>query len=478
MGMLKDGVVSFRHPLLPNRPTIRRSLIGKCRADDHSKVEVSLLYLLKARPTLRDDCKPPVGIELHPLALKFWFDPLGVVIENAKLAKAALATFLLNKEMAGLYHLHNQRAMEQGIIFDPFDWDEGTSQFVGYLINEIKNATANENKKSATILELEDQILALRKATGQKSALQASLTLGKCLEHFQEHSSFKSAETRECQMRRIKRLVDHLKPSTLHSSIRLSDITKAVDAVSAANEYAETEKWQHASAMKRFFRELSYPVHSNGLALENPAVAYKVKSTMTLARARRRNGGIKILDPKPLIESPLMPLYWRAMFGIMGYAGLRMTECAALDWNAIDFDQKLIHVRASALYPELKSVMSERDCKPFGNIWPVLEDYRKATEAHETKLLFPKDGNGSWIKKNKDKFRALHLTERCIRTLKEAGMPTPEPTRRLRRYWETTMRAQGLAHLIEPMGGHENAVGVAHYTRNEAIVMAATVPTL
>ncbi|MCY3018556.1 MAG: hypothetical protein NTW87_05940 [Planctomycetota bacterium] len=50
-----------------------------------------------------------------------------------------------------------------------------------------------------------------------------------------------------------------------------------------------------------------------------------------------------------------------------------------------------------------------------------------------------------------------------------------EPARRLRRYWETTMRQKGLGDLIEAMGGHSDEVGKAHYTKYEQIVAAAKV---
>ena len=53
-----------------------------------------------------------------------------------------------------------------------------------------------------------------------------------------------------------------------------------------------------------------------------------------------------------------------------------------------------------------------------------------------------------------------------------------EPARRLRRFWETTMRAKGLGDLIQAMGGHSDAVGLAHYTKFEKIVAAAKVPKL
>ena len=59
-----------------------------------------------------------------------------------------------------------------------------------------------------------------------------------------------------------------------------------------------------------------------------------------------------------------------------------------------------------------------------------------------------------------------------MKMMKGAGI---ERARRLRRYWETTMRSRGLGELIEAMGGHSDEVGKRHYTKFAELVRSAKI---
>ncbi|MEI6236872.1 MAG: tyrosine-type recombinase/integrase, partial [Planctomycetota bacterium] len=84
----------------------------------------------------------------------------------------------------------------------------------------------------------------------------------------------------------------------------------------------------------------------------------------------------------------------------MGYAGLRRGEAAGLTWDAVDFENRIIHVRANKFYQQLKTELSERPVPPFQELWKILEEHRKAVTHPE--LVFPRLNwerwtNPSWL---------------------------------------------------------------------------------
>jgi len=136
----------------------------------------------------------------------------------------------------------------------------------------------------------------------------------------------------------------------------------------------------------------------------------------------------------------------------------------------VDFESKIIDVLPTLEKPSLKNERSLRTIPPFENIWPVLKALRKESKGNG--LLFSKQDGSSWFDQ---KGELTSLSTRFSEALKAAGVNSPEPARRLRRWWETTMRAKGLTHLIDVVGGHSKDVGLSNYTDRSAVAKAAKV---
>ncbi|MCY3018772.1 MAG: hypothetical protein NTW87_07060 [Planctomycetota bacterium] len=70
------NAISFRHPLILDANgygTIIHRGVGKLPKEIAGRIQEELDQLLKIKPRLRSEV---AQLELHPLALDFWFEPL------------------------------------------------------------------------------------------------------------------------------------------------------------------------------------------------------------------------------------------------------------------------------------------------------------------------------------------------------------------------------------------------------------------
>jgi len=91
--------------------------------------------------------------------------------------------------------------------------------------------------------------------------------------------------------------------------------------------------------------------------------------------ASRRARGAFVTAGDPTDIMPKLPLYWRAFYATLRYAGLCMGEACGLEWVKVDLDRRVLSIQPSAEHPGLKSVSSERPIKPFRELWPILEEW-------------------------------------------------------------------------------------------------------
>jgi hypothetical protein len=146
-------------------------------------------------------------------------------------------------------------------------------------------------------------------------------------------------------------------------------------------------------------------------------------------------------------------------------------ESAALVWDWIDFDRKIISVKYSAIYPELKNYLSPRAIKPFKQIWPWLERYREKKKNDVIVFPKPKRPTEYWITKTKRGSPTIdHLTREMTRELVKAGaVVSEEPNLAARRYWATQVNIH-CPHLKEAMGAHSKIVHDSHYADSLKVV--------
>ncbi len=73
-----------------------------------------------------------------------------------------------------------------------------------------------------------------------------------------------------------------------------------IDKAIARSDYSKSEKPRILKETKRFFRELSYPIASDGLGLVNPAISIKVKQIQNevVLLKRRRSEACEIMPPQ------------------------------------------------------------------------------------------------------------------------------------------------------------------------------------
>lgn len=454
---ISANVLQFRHPL--TGAIVRRSF-AKLNGTEQGRIEDDVNWLREHKPSKRDDL--PNGRDFHGDALEAWFRPVELALKGVADARE-------QERHKIRMSYQRQRLLDMIANAEMFtaEWfsELKLSKFEVRLIDQIQQLKADLATAQRERDEARAQVVGVIKATGHKTEAEKKITMAEASGHWKKVASFKSQAARAKCLFQVDKFIDAIGPATRHSTVTRADI---IDAMKRAGktEAGFNTLYTHVA---RLFRELAHPTEADGLALANPFC--KISTIQ-----RDDEAGIQTADPAALLALPLAP-EWRALVALCGYAGLRLAEAGAMKWENIDFAARLIHVRPTDVYPKLKSVLSKRDVKPFGNAWKILEAYRKHTGGKGA--LFTKPNGESWFRTVEDKPSAGQLSAEFILAIKEHSAElAPEPARRLRRYWETTMRAQGLGSMIEAMGGHTDKVGKKHYTDWAKVVAAANIPEL
>jgi integrase len=455
---LANKALTFRHPMLLDKKGYPKPFckgVAKFNSAEQGQLKDDLSAILDLKPKSRDEIPKD---RFHPFALDLYFKPIGRAVEASRDFDA------------------EEKAKAEALDADTEEQHDAKMADATWIWDAAEKELAAER-----IAELEAQLAGIVKSTGIRSEAENSITVGQAYEHFKKHTVCKSEDARHNCVRRVGEVVTALGTETLYSALTRGMIVQTVDGIDATTK----EKPKLLREFKRFCKEISWPTEADGLGLSNPTSAIKI--------TKPKAEPVEILDPRTILEDAKYPLYWKTLVACYGFGGFRLADAAALDWTAIDWKEKIIRVRPSVTYPDLKSVMSERDVKPFENIWKWLRAWKNETGGKG--LLFPRvsprDNRGkkneqaqaaTWFRTYRGKPSAADLSGALYDRLNvgcEKDAPKfKETALRLRHFWETSMRERGLGHLIESMGGHSNEVGLKHYTRHESIVKAAKVGSL
>jgi len=476
------GEVMFRHPVALNKDGYGRPVcrgIGKHPKGVQGKIEEHLEKLFDLKPRLRSDVKE----ELHEIALDIWFRPLEPKKKPTTFAFSNVATTPLVNESKKIIAAELERAK---VEVNPRKWDENTKWFIEHLCTvRIIDLEQSLNAALKKISELEAQKEGLIKATGAETEETQGITLEACLVHFKKHVSCKSEDAKENLLRRVEVVIEKLGFSTKHSAVTKKMIVDKVKEIDPdVDGKRSTEATYKLRDIKRFFTLLSFDRSSDGLGLANPAAA--IKPGMA-----KPSGNVDVLDPLEIGKLKDLSQYWKAFAACCGLAGMRLAEAASLEWSMLDEKKKIIRLRKTKHYPDLKNEVSERDIKPFPNFWKIVEAHQKS--ATHKDLVFPRlwnsdepatnrrfknKDNETWFEQRADKARAINLPGALADALKAAGFEREKPALSLRHFWVTTMESKGLGDLLDSMAGNSARVRQKHYMNHKLIVENAEIPKL
>lgn len=92
---------------------------------------------------------------------------------------------------------------------------------------------------------------------------------------------------------------------------------------------------------------------------------------------------------------------WRVAFALLGYLGLRCSEVLGLAWPNVDFEERVIRIRQSAVMGRIQTVKSRNskaDMPMPEPLQSILAEYRRGWLPNDAHLLFanPKTGKPFW----------------------------------------------------------------------------------
>ena len=434
-----DGIMQYRHPVVKGKDgrgkSVRR---GVARNEQAGRVLDDLNRLIKQAPTNETEATKS---DFHADAWRAYFDAFGPPPKKRSL-RSHVRKFI--------------KAQYRGAEF-PSE------------VSELK----------LRIARLEAERDALGAQLNVKSDAEKALTVEMAFYHAQFNLTCRAGASpiqRQGILRRIGIVCEALGLDRRIAELTKADVLAAVETTAPASEL---ERHARLQAAKRFFDFLARPVNEDGLALtSNPASNIEAGSVSKIQRGKQQRDEVQVLDPFVLL--PKLDTYSGALVAVLGFAGLRLAEAGALEWEMVNFDAKLIHIRANVHYPALKSVHSYRDICPFPDVW----DYLKALkDVSKSPLVFPRVGitkKATWLDTYLGVVKQTYFSIWLKKKLEtDTGLSLPEPALRLRRYWQTTMRENGYESLIQAMGGNDaKAVGLPHYAKWSKLVSSAKIAKL
>ncbi|MCY3019642.1 MAG: site-specific integrase [Planctomycetota bacterium] len=293
-----------------------------------------------------------------------------------------------------------------------------------------------------------------------------TVTVTAAVERFRRELCCKSLAERKLVLRRVRVSTEKLECKLV--SLTLESIMAAVATASVGK--SDAEKGKRSRDVKRFLVWASGAFNIRALAVL--AKQIRTISPSTIARSRE----VEIIPTVALDRYFAEPvkageaIYWHAMTATLVYAGLRLSELAALKWADVDLQDQLVSVRDGEKLT--KTTASNRVCHGCEELWPWLERLRPVTAF--SAFVFPRLSHGkfldqSWLERNGDRLRAHPLTL----ALRNHPLGRKVPMR-ARRTCRTLMLSRGTApHLVDLQLGHSSSVGQAHYENARAIVLAS-----
>ena len=115
-------------------------------------------------------------------------------------------------------------------------------------------------------------------------------------------------------------------------------------------------------------------------------LAVKLPKGSTVAKEVRAIADDELAD---VLEASLWP--WRALFAVMGLAGLRIGEALGLTWAHIDLERRVLRIRQAAVAGRLqppKTRTSQADVPIIAPLHEILVAYRATWTPNGAELLF------------------------------------------------------------------------------------------
>lgn len=428
---LRNGRIQYWHPLAKFNAGFR---VGKLSKDEQWKVLDSINTLINRAPSTSKEI--PTGT--HKLARKSYLDGLEKLADKPLELEAS----------------------------EPSDFERLLSRVekigdTDKLKSELATALDESHRLRKKVKALEEQILAkdgliedMQDTLGKRAGRELSISIGEVLKGFEEH--WGSPRGGKRQTDDIKAAAKRLLNGQAKKKWSSLTLSKIQEICKSDKPNSQIKKRQTLRIVARW---ACSSVASGGLG-------FRIDPTKSLVIGTLRPTGKDLLDPRSVKPKKMKEdeeAYLAALVGVLGFAGLRLGEAARLRWADIDFDQNIIHVAGT------KTEQSERPVKPFGNLWPVLANYRQTDLGKGEDLVFPRFNEPKCTKPWKSAPLSIWLKRRT------GGN---EPALRLRRWFCTQTDIAGLGDLGATMAAHTAKVHKDYYVKNLEVIKSLEMPTL
>lgn len=425
---VNGDVLNFWHPYATGADgyalKIRKGL-AKFSHDERAAILAGVETLLTLRPDSLDAIKG--GHKVSPIACKWYFAtmPAGSVSAN---------------EIEALF-------LEQTPTLKTTDWR--TLAVVQALQRKVAAHVA-------TIAERDLTIAMLQKELGQQHAAAQSLTIGEALAHYTAHFAAATVATTKSLIANARATLEAIGLGVRVATVTKHDLESKLGTVNVV---------KRTKAIKRFFAFMSSPKNEGGLELGNPAKNLAVKWEATTPAA-------ETLDPRDILERCELDEAQRALIALMGYAGLRLSEAAGLEWSDIDFTARVIYIRPNDARQTLKTSASKRVVKPFPNIWSTIDTYRNSHPG-ASGLMFTQPDGTPWTITRDGNTASPELSQALTKAVRKVFTFKSKLNLCLRHFWSTKMCESEFKHLESAMGAHSAAISRKHYQNQEKLIKAA-----
>jgi integrase len=274
----------------------------------------------------------------------------------------------------------------------------------------ISLGSKSEIRSEASARKVADRWLAAQNPESLESGVRVT-----CVEYFEHFIAVHVALMRKSSRRRYRSTIrHHLVPEFADELLDAVDVARVQRYVSAiAHKHARSTIKTIVATLLQILvqaRREKFSVHRferNGIKIPRESEA-------------REQRHISNDELEQLIASG--PLKWRALWAVMGYAGLRCSEALGLTWQNIDLDAGVIHVRQGAVLGELqlpKTRTSRADVPILPELDAVLRAYRAVVGTPQG-LLFA-NRKGGPLRADNVRLRKLRPMLKSL-GLKHAGM--------------------------------------------------------
>lgn len=440
----KDGRIQFLHPIGKSVLTLR---VGSLESKEQDKILDSFRTLLRLLPKRREEITPVM--ELHPKAANEWLRH--IINSNPLLPPEGDDDPEYQRRLRVRRELSRINSRKE----NPAEALKEALEKNDRLESDIASLRQLILAKDATISELQDSL-------GKGSDQENRTSLKQLHQWFKEHFNAKSERQTNEVVKRCERVCE-----IIGMDKKLVEITQDM-VLKACNKHdgADNEKQTRRQHIKRMFDFCFRSTRAGGLGYrQNPCEDMLVGDKVA--------GANEVLDPKDVLPK-IDGVYLRSVIAMFSYAGLRPSDLARLKWNDIDEKNGIITIREDATKTE-----QARFVKPFPNVWKHLKAYKEiafTSEPDEIAFTRPNSAD-TWLIGGEDK-NEDGSGQNCLSDWIKKQPVTKditEPSRKLRRWYQTRMEELGFGELAAWMSGHSPDVANKNYTNWLRVAKAAKI---